>query len=174
VPGDLCKLCDQALKSSDSSDDYVLQKLPLVNTFLTTGRPFGVTILALWNYSVALVALFSGLVFLAGPKALARIFQTLGFPGGDDPDFSAVGFRLLMFGLCLLISYLAYLIGTAFWRCKNWARLLTIGFSALELVFSPRHATISSRFISVIDILYLFTPHVRSVFRAVVTEERTT
>jgi hypothetical protein len=65
VPGDLCKLCDQALKSSDSSDDYVLQKLPLVNTFLTTGRPFGVTILALWNYSVALVALFSGLVFLA-------------------------------------------------------------------------------------------------------------
>jgi hypothetical protein len=51
---------------------------------------------------------------------------------------------------------------------------LTIGFSALELVFSPRHATISSRFISVIDILYLFTPHVRSVFRAVVTEERTT
>jgi hypothetical protein len=79
-----------------------------------------------------------------------------------------------MFGLCLLISYLAYLIGTAFWRCKNWARLLTIGFSALEWVFSPRHATISSRFISVIDILYLFTPHVRSVFRAVVTEERTT
>jgi hypothetical protein len=61
VRGDLCKLCDQALKSSDSSDDYVLQKLPLVNTFLTTGRPFGVTILALWNYSVALVALFSGL-----------------------------------------------------------------------------------------------------------------
>ena len=89
--GRLCKLCDHALKSSDSSDDYVLQKLPLVNTFLTTGRPFGVTILALWNYSVALVALFSGLVFLAGPKALARIPPTLGFPGGDDPDFSAVG-----------------------------------------------------------------------------------
>jgi hypothetical protein len=122
VPGELCMLCDHALESSDSSEDYVLQKPPLVKTFLTTQRPLGVTILALWNYSVALVVLFSGLVFLGGPKALAGKPETLGFPGGNDPDFNAIGFRLLMFGLCPLISYLAYLIGTAFWCCKNWAR----------------------------------------------------
>jgi len=137
-------------------------------------RPTGVTILAILNFIGAAFCVLGGLGLMLGGGALAGIMSQQGQAGGGL--FAALGAAA---GIAVLIGgALAALIGFGLWKLKNWARILSIVFTALGalmnllgLLGSLAHFNVGtvvwSVFCLAIDvwiIMYLLKPEIKAAF----------
>ncbi len=136
-----------------------------LDTPLAQRRPLGVTILGVWNYACAVLVLVFGVVAVAWPRIIEAVLDL-------DPGSYTVDTRILIFGACVFLSLLSYLVGYAFMRLQNWVRVFTIAVSIFDLVMGGSHSDFVNRVVSVILIWYLFTPRVRASFHAVTADEQ--
>jgi hypothetical protein len=158
-------------------------------------RPWGVAVLAVVNVLEAvLLVLVAGMVALlvwaAGqgafqgaegelPASSRRLLEALAWLSRSGLLWAAVGFLLV-----LAAVYLA--LGVGLWKLRNWARLGTLGLSALRvplalvglgaslLSFDPTSAVLQALMLFVYGwiVWYLLQRDVRLAFGGVVFEAR--
>lgn len=91
--------------------------------------PTGVKVLSILYYIGAAMCVLFGLLFMAGAgfmAALLKSFPRLSFLGTGF--FMGLGIILIAFGV------LDFFVGRGLWNGQNWARILTIVFSALGVL----------------------------------------
>jgi hypothetical protein len=119
-------------------------------------RPEGITLIAVFHFVVAGLSLIGALgVLLFSTSAVA-------VPGGNRPTAIWPVF-VLGTGLLFFVGWamLSLVVGWGLVKLKEWARLLTIGLSALALFLFPIGTAIGG-----LIIWYLIQQQVVAAFRA--------
>jgi hypothetical protein len=94
------------------------------------GRPVGVTILAILDFLGGLFCLFGGIGMIAGGGFMATILSQ---QGQGSAGFLA-GLGALAGVVLLAFAVLDFLLGWGLWKLKNWARMITVVFTAFGAV----------------------------------------
>lgn len=154
-PNELCSACSSAMDtgvdSGPASDAGVFAEPPVPRK-----RPMGVTMLAWTSFAGAALFVVFAVVILADP---------LQVPDTMKLDVPLVD-RALVAGVFLCFAVLEYLCGLAFWRLRNWVRVLAIALGAIDLVLPEPRSWIVSRAFSLLVFWYLLQPHIREAFNA--------
>lgn len=141
-------------------------------------RPTGVTILAVLNFLGALVCVAIGLFFIVGFGAAGAAARAA--RGGMSPTALLMGLGAVGGVLCLVAAALSVIVGIGLWKLLNWARILTIVFTAMGVFFSAIgilngllhfHLILvmfRMMFTAVYALIlwYMFQPHVKQAFGA--------
>jgi hypothetical protein len=164
--GQLCPDCRPlGMSASDPfltlDDSNINEALPRP---LRTVPPLGVALLAIWEYLCAAGSFAAGLAYLVWPSATTSILQWFDTQGNDDPTSHSFSVRLGFAAALLLGALLLYFLGRGLWTLKNWARMLTLFFSGLDLIVGGPPSKIVSRTVSLVTICYLLTPGVKAAF----------
>jgi hypothetical protein len=133
-------------------------------------RPRGVTLVAFYQTLRGLIGLVFGL-FILFYKGPANQFVSRASEGNAVERFvgtfgHAAGVVIIVFALVHIVA------GYGVFRVLNWGRLLTLLFSAIELVLVLPGATHANLFslcfgvLNALSIFYLAMPAVRRSFRA--------
>ena len=159
-------------------------------------RPVGVTVLATLNFFGALCYFALGLATLFASRSLTTLLLWLDSTRPFDPSGREFGWRLAVAVACACGGLLLFVYARGFWRLKNWARVVCIFFSILNLadtgsgdalllvpyllshklapalwphsdfLISGMLGVLLSRLASVVVLVYLFRSPVRAAFRA--------
>lgn len=99
------------------------------------GRPVGVTILAILDFLGALACIGLGiLMFLGGGLGAIAGARASDGSGGFGALIGALGAAAgVVFLICGVIGFF---LGWGLWKLKNWARIVTIILTALNIAFS--------------------------------------
>ena len=136
-----------------------------LDTPLALRRPIGVTVLGVWNYACAVLVLVFGVFALTWPRMIEAVLDL-------DPSSYAVDTRILIFGACVFLSLLSYLVGYAFMRLQNWVRVFTIAVSMFDLVMGgPHFGCRVPRRIRHTDLVFVYAT-VRAAFHTVAAERQ--
>jgi len=141
-------------------------------------RPTGVTIVAMLNFLGALFCVLGGLLLFVGLGVAGAAAQTR--RGGTGVMALLMGMGALGGVVCLVAAALSVIIGIGLWKLRNWARVLTIVFTALGLLFCVfgiltgllhfHLVLVVFRLvfmaIYVLILWYMFQPHVKQAFGA--------
>ena len=131
-------------------------------------RPLGVTILAGLDYFSAVYCIVFAIAALMGPDALIAMQRVIGSTP-HAPDFYTQGFRVAFACFFLGLAAFGCVLGRALWKLQNWARILTLAGSVIELVFvrsySSQIQAVLYRAIAVATLIYLLNPRVRDAFK---------
>ena len=141
-------------------------------------RPTGVTILAVLNFFGALFCVLGGLVFFVGLGVAGLAVR--GGRVGTGPVALLMGMGAVGGVICMVAAALSLIIGIGLWKLQNWARVLTIAFTCLGLLFSAfgiltglLHfhlilAMFRMMFVAMYALIlwYMFQPHVKQAFGA--------
>jgi hypothetical protein len=141
-------------------------------------RPAGVTLLSVLALIGAVILALGGLVMVLGGAMMTRM-------SGMSPQhprlaaFAGLGGTVI--GLMMLGVAAVYVVmGIGLWKLENWARILTMVFAGLGVLFFGLHlltALIHFRILllfwraifaalNVWIVVYLLQPHVKQAFRA--------
>jgi len=106
-------------------------------------RPFGVAVLAIIHFLEALLFLFTGAVLWL----FAQLVEEMGADALQAPDelsarmlplileFIQSGKLVMVYALIGVLAGVFAAVGVGLWRLRPWARLLTLGLTALRLLF---------------------------------------
>jgi len=93
--------------------------------------PVGVKILSILGYIGAVLMLILGLGLIFGSAAMATVLAQI-------PALAAIGAGLFVgVGIVvILLAVLEFFIARGLWKGQNWARIITLVFSALGIISS--------------------------------------
>ncbi len=152
-PNELCSACTKAMDTGvdpgPASDANVL-----LAPSSPRKRPMGVTMLAWMSFAGAAILVVFAAIILANPLQVPDVMRF------DVPLVD----RALVAGVFLCFAVLEYLCGLAFWRLRNWVRVLTIALGAIDLVLPEPRSWVVSRAFSLLVFWYLLQPHIRQAF----------
>ncbi len=106
-------------------------------------RPFGVAVLAIIHFLEALLFLFTGAILWL----FAQLVAEMGADALQAPDelsarmlplileFIQSGKLVAVYALVVVLAVMFAAVGVGLWRLRPWARLLTLGLTALRLLF---------------------------------------
>src|SRR5215467_5894700 len=123
-------------------------------------RPTGVTILAVLEFIVGIIALLGGLGALVGSAALG--FAGRGMLSGVFGIFG---------GVALIFGILALIVGWGMWTGREWAWIVGIVLAVLGLVSGVvqlaffNASAILQILIDLLILYYLTRPHVKAFFK---------
>ena len=123
-------------------------------------RPTGVTILAVLEFIVGIIALLGGLGALVGSAALG--FAGRGMLSGVFGIFG---------GVALIFGILALVVGWGMWTGREWAWIVGIVLAVLGLVSGVvqlaffNASAILQILIDLLILYYLTRPHVKAFFK---------
>jgi hypothetical protein len=100
-------------------------------------RPVGVTILAILDFLGAAGLIVAGILSLVGGGSLATMIHQ----NAQTADAQAAGgvVAFIMGALtifCFIFAVICFLLGWGLWKLKNWARIITIIFEVIGVLFS--------------------------------------
>lgn len=146
-------------------------------------RPTGVTIIAIFHYLCAALLILAGIGFIVGGGMLGSILSTAMSQSGSQ--VSGTGMTGLMAGLGAVFAVIFFvcaaisaLLGWGLWALKNWARIIVMVFSILDVLLCGLGVLLALVHFSVLSILwngfwlalygaivwYLMQPAVKQVF----------
>jgi hypothetical protein len=128
-------------------------------------QPLGIAILSIWTCIEAALAVLGAVALLSGPSVITTVAEALGVAEGAFTRHP-LETRLTAAGILLLGSFLACVVAWGLWKLRNWARVTTLLFSAMDLVLGGPLSKTPSRIVSLIVICYLLSPSVRARFLA--------
>jgi len=106
-------------------------------------RPFGVSVLAIIHFLEGLLFLFTGAILWL----FAQLVADMGADALQAPDelsarmlplileFIQSGKLVAVYALIVVLAVVFAAVGVGLWRLQRWARLLTLGLTALRLLF---------------------------------------
>ena len=106
-------------------------------------RPFGVSVLAIIHFLEGLLFLFTGAILWL----FAQLVADMGADALQAPDelsarmlplileFIQSGKLVAVYALIVVLAVVFAAVGVGLWRLRRWARLLTLGLTALRLLF---------------------------------------
>ncbi len=105
---------------------------PVTNSVSRKEVPTGVKVIAILNYIVAGLLIITSLAFIVGGSFIGSIFTNT-----ELGPFGAIGGGLFIFiGLIFLaFAVLAIFIGRGLWKGQNWARIVSLVFAVLGILF---------------------------------------
>ena len=138
-------------------------------------RPLGVSILAVLSIIGGIIEIFGGIVMWAMGGFFLMFLQgeAGNMTGMEGAPLAMLGFLqglLAVISIVVIIfGIIGIIIGLGLWNGKEWARILTIVFSALGILWGilTLPVGIISIIIGVIVIWYLTRPHVVNFFKGV-------
>lgn len=98
-------------------------------------RPLGVTILAVLDFLGGALCILLGLGFMLGMGIVGTMVGRSGQEGAGGAMAMLAGLGVVAGVIFLISAAIAIAIGWGLWKLKNWARIITIVFSALGLLF---------------------------------------
>jgi uncharacterized membrane protein (DUF2068 family) len=131
-------------------------------------RPLGVTILGVLAIIGGILALCGGLGLAFGGSALTSALSA----AGQSTAISA-GALAVSGGISAVLGVLELVFGVGLLQLKSWAWMLGVALSIVSLVIgvieiAVKYSTVGNQIIgmviSVIILVYLFTPGVRAAF----------
>lgn len=139
-------------------------------------RPVGVTILAVLYFIGAAFTAICGLLFIVGGSLLSSMARSGGAGAGA---LLAMGGAVVGV-IFLVIAVLDFVLGIGFIKLQNWARILSIIFTGISVLFGlfglvsvfahPMMVQVVFQVvvlaIEIWILVYLFKPHVKQAFGA--------
>ena len=140
-------------------------------TTRTTGRPTGVTIIAILN-------IISGIVMLAGGIGLTTAGSLLPTMTKVDPNAGGQmalanllgGAGVAIGGIMIVLGIVSFIVAYGLLKGRGWAWTATIVLSAINLILGivslvgGNWASIINIIISAVVIYYMYRPHVKAYF----------
>src|SRR5215470_8379115 len=96
-------------------------------------RPAGVTILAILDFLGGLFCIFGGIAMIAGGGFMATILSQQQGAGGGAGLLAGLGAAAGVF--FFVLGAIDFLLGWGLWKLKNWARIITVVFTAIGAIF---------------------------------------
>ena len=91
--------------------------------------PTGVKIISVLYYIGAVLCALFGLLFMAGAGLAGALLKSIPFL-----SVLGAGFFVILGILFVGFGVLDFFVGRGLWKCKNWARIVAIIFSALGIL----------------------------------------
>ena len=143
-------------------------------------RPVGVTVISIFHYLCAMLCILTGIAFIVGGSLLGAIMSSaLSQSGSQAPGAGLMaGLGAVAAVMFFLFGAIAALLGWGLWALKNWARIIVIVFSVLDVLlcgFGVLFALVHFNVLSVVwngfwlaiyggIVWYLMQPAVKQVF----------
>ena len=136
---------------------------------MATGRPTGVTI-------IAILSIIGGIIMLIGGLGLVAIGSVLPMIPASESDLSGVPAALIGAGaiaigaISIILGILSFVVAYGLLKGLGWAWTVTLVLSIASIVLnaaslvSGNFGGIVSIIISAIIIYYLYRPHVKAFF----------
>jgi hypothetical protein len=102
---------------------------------ISMGRPIGVTIIAILQFLGATILILAGVGLIVGGGMIGSLLSR-------NSQLSGAGLTGIMAGLGAVVSVFFFvfaaivaLVGWGMWQLKNWARIVTLVFACIGIVF---------------------------------------
>ena len=147
-------------------------------------RPTGVTIIAILQFLGAAICVLAGIGLIVGGSMLGAMLSSIvnqsGQASGAPLTTIMAGLGIVLAVVCFVFAAIWAITGWGMWSVKNWARILTMVFCCIGILFALLGGLLSLLHFSVIMLFfvairiaicgvilwYLLQPDVKSAFES--------